>query len=594
MLALRALNRLLAQHIRRPVVGCPWQLSPGCASSQACLNNGAASGSRAVVVEASRGSRARRLKCDNGVGEGWESVDYHSESGGDAYDDGYEEDPNDPHRAELLNAVVKVYCKHTEPNFSLPWQKKRQFSSTSSGFMVSDGPEKRPWVLTNAHSVAYHSQVQVKRRDTEKKFIARVLAVGTDCDVALLMVDDKEFWKGVEPLPLGSLPKLQDYVTVVGYPVGGDSLSVTAGVVSRIEVTHFCHGSCDLLGVQIDAAINSGNSGGPVFSEAGYCVGIAFQSYAGSDAENIGYVIPTPVIRHFLQDYSRNKKVTGFPALGITYQRLDAKDIRESCGLKEGQSGVMVRSVNPTSNSFGVLEVGDVLMEFDGVKIACDGTVPFRTSERIMFTFLVANKFVGNMADLLVLRDGTPTRLQFELGRPQALVPSHLNGKNPSYFVVAGCVFTSLSEPYLANEFGMDYATESPVKLLEKVYFGIPKKKGHQVVLLSQVLANEATVGYEDMENVPVVAFNGTPVENLCHLSEMVVNCKEKYMTFDLEYHQVIVLATEAAKAATDVVLEEYSIPNMASPDVREHLEKEKAGSGKRKLSERPSGAIRL
>lgn len=54
---------------------------------------------------------------------------------------------------------------------------------------------------------------------------------------------------------------LQDAVAVVGYPIGGDTISVTSGVVSRIEVTSYVHGSTELLGVQIDAAINSGNSG---------------------------------------------------------------------------------------------------------------------------------------------------------------------------------------------------------------------------------------------------------------------------------------------------------------------------------------------
>lgn len=57
-----------------------------------------------------------------------------------------------------MNAVIKVYCVHTEPNYSLPWQRKRQYSSTSSGFIVSGSAGQR-WILTNAHSVEYHSQV---------------------------------------------------------------------------------------------------------------------------------------------------------------------------------------------------------------------------------------------------------------------------------------------------------------------------------------------------------------------------------------------------------------------------------------------------
>lgn len=63
--------------------------------------------------------------------------------------------------------------------------------------------------------------------------------------------------------------------------------------------------------MQIDAAINSGNSGGPAFNDKGECVGIAFQSLKHEDAENIGYVIPTPVITHFIQDYEKNGDYTG-------------------------------------------------------------------------------------------------------------------------------------------------------------------------------------------------------------------------------------------------------------------------------------------
>lgn len=109
-------------------------------------------------------------------------------------------------------------------------------------------------------------------------------------------------------------------MTVVGYPIGGDSVSVTRGVVSRIELTQYEHGGKELLGIQIDAAINAGNSGGPAFNDAGQCVGVAFQALKSHDAENIGYVIPSPVINHFLKDFETNGKVTGFPRLGIAWQ----------------------------------------------------------------------------------------------------------------------------------------------------------------------------------------------------------------------------------------------------------------------------------
>lgn len=76
----------------------------------------------------------------------------------------------------------------------------------------------------------------------------------------------------------------------MGYPIGGESLSVTAGVVSRIELQEYAQGGETLLAIQIDAAINSGNSGGPVINEHDQLVGVAFQSLATLDSENIGCV----------------------------------------------------------------------------------------------------------------------------------------------------------------------------------------------------------------------------------------------------------------------------------------------------------------
>lgn len=484
-----------------------------------------------------------------------------------------------------MDAVVKIFCVHTEPNYSLPWQRKRQFASTSSGFLVKGANGER-WLLTNAHSVEYHSQVKVKRRADDRKFLAKVLAIGTECDIALLTVEEEEFWEGVEAVRFGELPTLQDSVFVVGYPIGGDTISVTSGVVSRIEVTAYAHGATELLGVQIDAAINSGNSGGPVFNEGGQCVGIAFQSYAGSDAENIGYVIPTPVINHFLDDFKRNGTFTGFPALGIQWQRMESAALRASYGMQEGQKGVLLRSVYPCSHAYGRLQAGDIMLRFDGVQVACDGTVPFRTGERIAFGYLTSQKFSGDMARVDILREGQETTVDVQLMRPNSLVPHHLNGADPSYLVVAGVVFTVLTAPYLASEYGEDFGREGPVRLLEKLVLAKKSFPEEQVVVVSQVLACDATIGYEDWQNVQVKSFNGVPVRNLAHLAEMVQQCQEPYLRFDIDYDEVIVLDAAAARAATEETLLLHSIPHMMSKDLREQL----GGGEQQQQAQQPEG----
>ncbi|CAM8912668.1 unnamed protein product [Rhodiola kirilowii] len=463
-----------------------------------------------------------------------------------------------------MDAVVKVFCVHTEPNFSLPWQRKRQYSSSSSGFVIAG---RR--VLTNAHSVEHYTQVKLKKRGSDTKYLATVLAVGTECDIAMLTVEDDEFWEGVTPVEFGELPALQDAVTVVGYPIGGDTISVTSGVVSRIEILSYVHGSTELLGLQIDAAINSGNSGGPAFNDKGDCVGIAFQSLKHEDAENIGYVIPTPVITHFIEDYKKNGAYTGFPILRAEWQKMENPILRMSMGMKPDQKGVRIKRIDPTAPEFKVLQPSDVLLSFDGVKIANDGTVPFRHGERIGFSYLVSQKYSGDTAEIEVLRNSETMKFKIKLVGHQRLIPAHNKGLPPSYYIIAGFVFTTVSVPYLRSEYGKDYEYEAPVKLLDKLLHAMRQSEDEQLVVVSQVLVADINIGYEEIVNTQVLAFNGKPVRNLKNLANMVESCEDEFLKFDLEYQQIVVLRRDAAKAATIDILRTHCIPSAMSDDIK-------------------------
>ncbi|WOL13804.1 protease Do-like 9 [Canna indica] len=462
-----------------------------------------------------------------------------------------------------MDAVVKVFCVHTEPNFSLPWQRKRQYSSSSSGFIIGG---RR--VLTNAHSVEHFTQVKLKKRGSDTKYVATVLAIGTECDIALLTVENDEFWEGVCPLEFGSLPALQDAVTVVGYPIGGDTISVTSGVVSRMEILSYVHGSTELLGLQIDAAINSGNSGGPAFNDKGKCVGIAFQSLKHEDVENIGYVIPTPVIMHFINDFEKSGEYTGFPMLGIEWQKMENPDLRKAMGMRADQKGVRIRRIEPTSPEFEFLKPSDIILSFDGVDIANDGTVPFRHGERIAFSYLVSQKYTGEKALVKVLRNSKVYEFNIKLASQRRLIPSHIKGKPPSYYIIAGFVFSAISVPYLRSEYGKDYEYDAPVKLLDKLLHTMAQSHDEQLVVISQVLVADINIGYEDIVNTQVLCFNGKPVKNLKTLANMVENCNEEFLKFDLEYQQIVVLQTETAKAATPDILTTHCIPSAMSEDL--------------------------
>lgn len=130
---------------------------------------------------------------------------------------------------DYLNGVVRIYCTHSEPNYAMPWQRQRQEFSTSSGFAIS---QRR--ILTNAHAVEHGTIIQVKKRQSEKKFLAKVVAIGHQCDLAVLEVEDDSFWSDMPALSFGPLPNLLDEVAVIGYPVGGERFVLYAVILCAI------------------------------------------------------------------------------------------------------------------------------------------------------------------------------------------------------------------------------------------------------------------------------------------------------------------------------------------------------------------------
>ena len=225
-----------------------------------------------------------------------------------------------------FNSVVKVLSTVQEPDFENPWQKLGVDKGNGSGvaFLFED----KPCILTAAHVVAHQTFVQVQRIgvETPDKYVATMYAIWHDCDLAILQVEDEAFWDGLEPAVLGDLPEIRSIVLVAGFPIGGGELSVTEGVVSRIEDQQYAHTHRRLLAVTVDAVINPGNSGGPVFNTQGELVGIAFQTQ--QMATNIGQIIPPPVIRHFLDGVSEKGPdgYQGFPGMGFETQDLSLEN----------------------------------------------------------------------------------------------------------------------------------------------------------------------------------------------------------------------------------------------------------------------------
>ncbi|MCD9639602.1 Protease Do-like 9 [Datura stramonium] len=260
----------------------------------------------------------------------------------------------------------------------------------------------------------------------------------------------------------------------------------------------------------------------------------------------------------------------GFPILGVEWQKMENPDLRLSMGMKPDQKGVRIRRIDPTSPESMILMPSDVIQSFDGVDIANDGTVPFRHGERIGFSYLVSQKYSGDNAVIKVLRRNSEIlNFNIKLATQMRLIPAHNRGRPPSYYIIAGFVFTTVSVPYLRSEYGKDYEYEAPVKLLDKLLHEFRQSPDEQIVVVSQVLVADINIGYEEIVNTQVLAFNGDPVKNLKSLASMVEKCIDEFLKFDLEYQQVVVLQTRTAKSATSDILTTHCIPFAMSEDLR-------------------------
>jgi S1-C subfamily serine protease len=467
--------------------------------------------------------------------------------------------------SDVKNAVVKIYTVSNGYDYYEPWQKRGQVSGSGSGCII-DG--KR--ILTNAHVVANQTFIQVRRAGEAKKYTAEVEVVAHECDLAVLKVNDDSFFSEVKPIDIGSLAEIRDKVAVYGFPEGGDKLSITEGVVSRVENHKYTHSRAELLACQIDAAINSGNSGGPVM-KGDKLVGVAFQSMSGGDAENIGYMVPTPIVEHFLTDI-RDGKYDGIPDLGIAWQDMENPDIKNKYTMTAQQTGVLVNNVYPDSPAKGILQTEDIILSIDGKTVENDGTIEFRDGERTSFDYQVQEKYINDTLELAVLRKNKIISLGVKLSKPShdlRLVPYEEYDVAPTYYILGGLVFQPLTVNFL-KLWGNKWYHEASKNLLYQYYYGQPTEDKREIVVLSKVLADEINVGYHNLHDRIVYYVNGKRIASISDLVKAFESCRGKYHIIVDEMGSRIVLDRQKVRENGPVILKKYGINSDRSKDLEQ------------------------
>jgi S1-C subfamily serine protease len=457
--------------------------------------------------------------------------------------------PNGP----IQKSLVRITATSVEPDYRAPWNAGALQRGVGAGFVISGNR-----IVTNAHVVANSRYVTVERDGDPNKYPATVQFIANDCDLALITVSAPDFFENMVPLKFGGIPALESTVSAYGYPIGGERMSVTTGIVSRVDFQLYTHSSVDQhLAIQISAQINPGNSGGPVMQD-GKVVGVAFQGYSGDVAQGVAYMIPTPVINRFLKDIS-NGHYDEYPDLAITYAKLQNPAQRKFLGLKDDDRGVLVSSVVAAGPSDGILRPGDVLLAIDGHPIASDANVEMEgDGERAQFEEVVERKFKGDSVKFDILRDKQPMTATIKLYKPWPYaIQGHSYDVRPRYVLYGGLLFQPLNldmlEAYRTTDLRLRHFFE--YFILEQIYLQHP-----DVIVLSNILPDPINTYLAPYRGAIVDEVNGKKILTLDDLAKALAEAPERLVIRMIGDGPPLVLDRNKVEAARERIKTRYNV----------------------------------
>lgn len=462
---------------------------------------------------------------------------------------------------QINNSVVKIHVTRREPDFLRPWTKGNPEETSGTGVIV-EGKQ----ILTNAHVVLYASQVFVQADQSTERVPAKVKAIAPGVDLAVVEVEKSSFFDDRPPLPLADdIPAIKQTVSVYGYPIGGDQMSVTQGIVSRIECTTIY---CMVAGlrIQIDAALNPGNSGGPAVSD-GKIIGLVHSKFA--KGENIGYLIAADEIRMFLNDVQHGG-YHGKLQLWDLVQKTENDALRAKLGLDK-ETGVVVAHPFRTTADYP-LKKWDVITRIGDQPVDNEGNVKIKEDLRVSYQYLVPKLAHDGRLKLTVFRDRKLLDVEVPLRADRDLVVPFLMDKYPRYFICGPMVFMPASQDLTVRLAESSWAAalmmnKSPLLAREMDH---PEFEGEEIVTLGYaLLPHKTSKGYKPQPFSVVSRINGAEVRNLAHLVELLRDAKDEFVTVDLAgTSPALVFRREEILKATDDILSDEGVRKQYSDDL--------------------------
>lgn len=473
----------------------------------------------------------------------------------------------------ISRSVVKVLATKRSPDLSKPWTKQAPQEVYGSGVIISGNQ-----ILTNSHVIAYADQIYVQPYQSTEKIACKAIFQAPGVDLALLKPDDESIFKQYPGLTLAdSLPQIKSTVNVYGYPIGGKEQSVTEGIVSRIEYGKLFYESSGLM-IQIDAALNAGNSGGAAVSD-GKMAGIVCSKLV--TAENIGYLIPAEEITIFLQDCADGRYDGQYTLRGVDLQTAENEALRKRLGIAKEITGILVSNVNNIDPDFP-LKPFDLITHIGQNAIDNEGSVRVNENLRLSAGYLIPRSAKNGKVEMTVVREGRAQKMDVPVSIESRNLIRFKGFTYPRYFIYGPLVFSEVPYIEMKQIYNQEKAllffaaTGSPVisRMNDTVAF-----EGEELVgVFSPMFSNRITKGYNTKATgMGIVSHvNDMPVKNLVHLVEMLRDNKDQFVVFRFANSQSerMVFDRQEIEAATEEILNENGIRNRYSEDLKPVWEK--------------------
>jgi S1-C subfamily serine protease len=458
-------------------------------------------------------------------------------------------------------SLVRVNVTGQAYDYIRPWQKRAPFQKRALGAVLPQGR-----VLVTADLVANQNYVELERAESGDKTGANVVVTDYEANLALLEPTDKKFLNGLTPLQLALDTVVGDRLAAWQLESTG-ALVGTEGLVTTIQMTRYPADLGQFLTYRISIAMQ--------YRDNSYTVPLVKNNkLAGlllrfDSRTQVLDAIPAPIIAHFLKD-AETQRYRGFPSAGFGFFPTRDPQLRSFAGQTGKPGGVYVTGVEPDMPAAKAgLKVGDIVVGLGNNEIDQNGNYVDPLYGKIEFTNLItARGFVGDTMPVQIQREGKTMQLNLALDRREAndyVIPPYNIDRAPLYYILGGLVFQELSRQYL-REWGANWLKDAPQRFVYKDRFQseLYPEGNRRVVVLTQVLPANSTIGYDEMAYLTVTKVNGKEVKSLADLAADVKQPMDGFIKIETEEDpKQLELEAAQVEAEAAALQQNYGLPSL-------------------------------